>query len=293
MTIDIIVSAVKLGLVYSLAVLGFSFALRMLAYADLTLEGSFVLGGVVSAVMIQSGAHPGFTPVVAMLAGGLAGMMTACFHCFFRVSKLLSGIISLAILYTLNLRIQGAANESFYGSRTLFRLVPDSVPSLVIIVPAASIVFLFFYWLLRTKFGLYLRACGENERAVSRAGYDRRLFIFAGLFLSNATICLSGALFSQYAGFSDVGIGGGLIVICLTSLMIGEIIVRPSTTGGFLLCIVIGSILCQGINGACLTLRLHPSDYKGVVGMALALLVLFRRRWSKGESSRVIGADVF
>lgn len=292
MTIEILISAVKLGLVYSLAVLGFSFALRMLAYADLTLEGSFVLGGVVSAVMIQSGAHPGFTPVAAMLAGGLAGMMTACFHCFFRVSKLLSGIISLAILYTLNLRIQGSANESFYGSRTLFRLVPDSMPSLVIIAPAAAIVFLFFYWLLRTNFGLYLRACGENERAVSRAGYDRRLFIFAGLLLSNAAICLSGALFSQYAGFSDVGIGGGLIVICLTSLMIGEIIVRPSTTGGFLLCIVVGSILCQGINSVCLRLDLHPSDYKGVVGIALAVLVFARRRSSKSGSSRTIGADV-
>lgn len=285
--------ALRLGLIYCLAVAGFATSLRMLAYADLTVEGSFALGGVVSAVILRNGASAHWTLFAALLAGGVAGLFTASLHCFFRVGKLLSGIITLAVLYTVNLRVQGSGNESMFGTTTVFDLIPSGLPKLSLILPAAFLGLGFLYWLLNTEFGLFLRACGENENVVRKAGYDRRVFILVGLCISNAFICMSGALFSQYAGFSDVGMGGGLIVICLTSLILGEIIVRPTSVATFLLAVLLGAFLCQAVSTACLSFDLHPSDYKGVVGLILVALIYIRQRLAKRGMRRTIGADVF
>lgn len=281
------------GLLYSLAVLGFSFSLRMLAYADLTLEGSFVLGGVVTAVILREGQAVAWTLPAALLAGGLAGLLTASQHCFLRINKLLSGIITLAILYSLNLRIQGRPNESFYGLETVFDLLPVNANQLWCIVPISLVMFGLCWWLLNTRWGLFLRACGENENVVQKAGYDRRWFILVGIALSNALIALSGCLFSQYMGFSDINIGGGLIVIALTSLILGEIIFRPTTVTGFLLAIITGSVLCQLINTTCLYLNLHPSDHKGIVGLLLIGLIYFRKLIAQRQTKKPIGAEVF
>ena len=281
------------GLAYSLAVLGFALSLRMLAYADLTLAGSFVLGGVVSAVLLRNGQSAVWTIPVALGVGALAGLFTAFQHCFLRINKLLSGIISLAILYSVNLRIQERPNESFYGMNTLFRMLPEGTNALWIIVPTALIVFGVCWWLLNTNWGLFLRACGENENVVIRAGYDRKWFILLGLALSNGLIALSGCLFSQYMGFSDVNIGSGLIVIALTSLILGEILFRPTSITGFLLAIVVGSILCQFINTVCLYVDLHPSDHKGIVGMLLIALIYCRKLMVQRQTQKPIGAEVF
>lgn len=280
------------GVIYSLAVLGFALALRMLAYADLTLEGSFVLGGVVSAVWLRGGHGAIWTIPLALLAGAIAGLFTATQHCYLRISKLLSGIITLSILYTVNLRIQQRPNESFYDTETVFSYLPEGTSSLWLVLPIALGAFLFCYRLLRTEFGLYLRACGENDSVVRRAGMDRRWFILLGLAISNGMIALSGGICSQYMGFSDVNISGGLIVVALTSLILGEVIFRPATIRAFMLSVLVGSVLCQFINTACLYLNLHPSDHKGVVGLLLIGLIAFRNMTAETRTRRNIGADI-
>lgn len=281
------------GLLYSLAVLGFAFSLRMLAYADLTLEGSFVLGGVVAAMILREEQSAILSLPTAFIAGGIAGLFTASQHCFLRINKLLSGIITLAVLYSLNLRLQERPNESFYKLKTVFSLIPENTNQLWIIIPVSILMFGLCWWLLNTRWGLFLRSCGENEKVVQKSGYDRRWFIMIGLAFSNALIALSGCLFSQYMGFSDVNIGTSLIVVALTSLMIGEILFRPTTVTGFLLAILVGSILCQLINTICLYINLHPSDHKGIVGIILIALIYGRYLMAQKQTKKPIGAEVF
>jgi len=291
--IDICSLSITTGLIYSLAVLGFALSLRMLAYPDLTLEGSFVLGGVVSAVCLKHGFPPVLTIPIALLAGAAAGLFTAFIHCYCRVGKLLSGLIALAVLYTLNLRILGGPNQSFYQQQTLFSFLPDGISPLLIIIPGVGLFFLGVRFLLGTEFGLYLRACGENGAVVRKAGYDKRLFVLVGLAISNSLISLSGSLFCQYSGFSDVSIGGGLIVVALTSLILGEVILRPRRATSFLFAIALGACLCQAIAIGCLHLQLHPADYKGVVGLLLVGLVFARSYVNKRGSGHVYGSEIF
>lgn len=291
--VHILIQTLQQGLIYSLAVLGFAFSLRMLAYADLTLEGSFVLGGVMTAIVLSHGLPVLWAFPLALVAGILAGLFTAFQHCFLRINKLLSGIITLAILYSLNLRFQGRPNESFYGFSTVYDLLPQGADFLLLIIPTVLVLFLVCWWLLNTEWGLFLRACGENEKVVTKAGYSRLPFLLIGLSLGNGLIALSGCLFSQYMGFSDVNISGGLIVVALTSLILGEILFRPTSVTGFLLAIVVGSILCQLINTICLYLNLHPSDHKGIVGVLLIGLVYCRRYIAQKQTKKPIGAEVF
>jgi len=291
--VNIINSSLPLGLIFSLAVLGFAISLRFLAYADLTLEGSFVLGGAVSIIFIGNGAHPFFTIPLAIIAGGLAGLITASQHCFLKINKLLSGIITLAILYSVNLRIQGGPNKSYSGLNTIYSTFSSIIKPEIVIACVILFAFIIAYCFFKTEFGLFLRACGENEKVVTRAGYNRNVFILVGLFISNGLIALSGSLFTQYMGFSDINIASGIIVISLTSLIIGEMIFCPTRISLFLLAILVGSVFCQIINTACLYFDLHPSDHKGIVGVLLILLIWFRKTIEKERSKHSIGTDAF
>lgn len=289
---NIILSSLPIGLIFSLAVLGFSISLRFLAYADLTLAGSFVLGGVVSVVSIEHGVHPSLSIFLAIIAGGLAGLITASQHCFLKINKLLSGIITLSILYSINLRIQNGPNKSYADLETIYDILGGIKPEIVIAC-LTLLIFTVIYLFFKTEFGLFLRACGENEKVVTRAGFSRNIFVLVGLFISNGLIALSGSLFSQYMGFSDINISEGIIVISLTSLIIGEIIFCPTKISFFLIAVLFGSVLCQMINTTCLYINLHPSDHKGIVGVFLILLIWFRKTVEKERSKHSIGADVF
>jgi len=282
-----------LGSILSLAVLGFAFSLRVMAYADLTLEGSFVLGAVAGAFVVTRDLPPFWAVPLALAFGALAGLLTASQHCFLRVNKLLSGIISLAILYSLNLRLLGSPNVSFYGSKTIFSLLPTMGGPYWVSGAILVTAFLSTAYLLASELGLFMRTYGENSSLVRRSGYPERPLILIGLMLSNALIALSGMLFSQYSGYTDVGMGTGMLVICLTSLVIGEIIIRPQTSRGFLAAILVGTLLCQTMQAVCLRFDLHPSDYKGVMGLSLAFLIFARKLLGGKTGGLGFGVDVF
>ncbi|MCK5601721.1 hypothetical protein KAR91_07635 [Candidatus Pacearchaeota archaeon] len=291
--LNIVFSSLPLGLIFALSVLGFAVSLRFLAYADLSLPGSFVLGGTISITLIERGVHPLFAVLAAMLAGGVAGLITGSQHCFLKINKLLSGIITLAILYSVNLRIQVSPNKSYNGLDTIYGIFSGLLKPEMVIGFVTVFGFVLLYCFFKTEFGLFLRACGENEKVVTRSGYSRDVFILVGLFVSNSLIALSGSMFTQYIGFSDINIAEGIIVIALTSLMIGEIIFCPNRVSFFLVAVLAGSVLCQIINTSCLYLDIHPSDHKGVVGVLLILLMWFRKTLEKERSRQSIGADVF
>jgi putative tryptophan/tyrosine transport system permease protein len=280
------------GLILSLAVLGFSISFRHLAFADLTLEGSFVLGGVITSMIITKGMNPYLTIPLSLLGGILAGVFTACLHCFARINKLLSGIITLTILYSVNLRLQQGSNSSFYNLSTIFVNLSDK-GILFNVSIIAIIAFVLIALILYTRYGLLLRACGENVKLVQRSGFNKNTLIITGLAISNALICFSGSLFSQYFGFSDVSLGNGMLISSLTALIIGEIIIRPRTVISFIYAIVIGTLIAQYIYALCLYINLNPSDYKGIVGLVLIVLIICRRYLSKSKDSVTFGSEVF
>ena len=286
--VDLSPKAVSLGLLQCLSVIGFALTLRLLSYPDLAVEGTFVFGGAIATVLLTHGYSSVLTLPVAAMSCGMVGLFTASLHCFFRINRLLTGIISLSILYSLNLRLIGA-NQSLRGLNTIFAFYESR---LFVAVLCVAPVIVCLILILYSKYGLFLRTCGENSKVVSRSGLSTKFFVLTGMILGNSLIGMSGAIFSQAYGACDISHGAGMIITCLTSLVIGEIIFRPSHVYSFVLSIVAGTIVTQMIYALCLRININPNDYKGVVAFILILLIIGRERFLKGTHI-TFGSEVF
>jgi putative ABC transport system permease protein len=311
---SLLTTTIELGSIYSLAVLGLALSFRITGFADLTIEGSFTTGAAVSCIAILSGLSPFLSIALAMVAGAVAGSCTALLHTKARVNKLLAGIIMMTALYSVNLRIMGLlpflnSTAQVTGVRpSLLDATRPNLPILnvaTIFTPLGSgafkaavlllTVFLFviLLWLfLSTRFGLFLRATGENPKVVTASGLTTSLFILAGLALSNALIAMCGAIFAQNVGYADIGMSLGLIVSAFASLIIGEAVIRPTTSLRLLLAAVVGSILYQFVIAVGLRFNITPSDLKLATAVLLVLAVVVRKRMQKGRSKENIGCEV-
>jgi putative tryptophan/tyrosine transport system permease protein len=245
-----IFGAFESGLIYALMALGVYLSFRVLDFPDLTVDGSFVTGAAVAATMIVNGSHPVTATLAAILAGFLAGCMTGILHTKGKINALLSGILMMIALYSINLRIMGKSNVPLLQEATVMTLISDAwtstgvdhtlnsivnglfssqqLPKTWGILFAAlimvTVVKLFMDWLLKTEMGLALRAVGDNQNMIRSFSADTDALKIFGLGLSNAVVALSGALIAQYGGFADVGMGIGTIIIGLASVIIGEAI---------------------------------------------------------------------
>ena len=281
------------GLLFGLVALGIYLTLRVLAFPDLTVEGSYTLGGATAAVLIVKG----FSPLLAMLAaigtGLCAGFITGILNTRLRLPALLAGIVMMVGLYSVNLRIMGGANVSLLRHNTVFDsaanllgISPTSITLLIIVaLSIALIVFLILNWFLRTEFGLALRATGNNELMVRALGSDTNKNIIVGVSISNGLVALTGSVVAQYQGFADVGMGIGLIVMGLASVIIGEALVHPRRVGGLLAAALIGAFMNRLIITVALRLGLHPGDLKLITAVlvVIALAVPFVKKKIKGE----------
>lgn len=227
-------SACQQGFLYAIAVFGVVITLRVLNWPDLTVDGSFTLGGAVLATALAAGLSPWFGMVLAALSGFAAGGATFLLSRRLGISKILSGILVTLVLYSLNLRIMGRANVSLLRVQTLFsgfdtRGIGDPL-RLLVFLGIATIAFLVLCYLAMTRLGLFLRATGDNEFMVRGLGVNTDWLYLAGLGLSNLLVALSGALVAQNQGFADINMGSGLIITGIAALIIGESLV--SVAGG-------------------------------------------------------------
>lgn len=304
-------TSIELGAIYSLAVLGLVISFRITGFADLTIEGSFTTGAAVSCLAVLAGISPFFALILATVAGGVAGSCTAVLHTKAKVNKLLAGIIMMTALYSINLRIMGLLPFLSSGSTSLKpSLLSATRPNLplldvatfldplgtgvfktVILLLAALFLVVLLWLFLSTRFGLFLRATGENPRVVTAMGLSTSSFIFVGLALSNALIALGGGIFAQNVGYADVGMSLGLIVVALASLIIGEAVVRPTNSFRLLLAALVGSIIYQFVIAAGLRLNITPSDLKLATAVLLVLAVVVRKRLQQGRSDENIGCE--
>jgi len=301
MILGIVDPACQQGFLYAVALLGMVISLRILNWPDLTVDGSFTLGGAVLAALLTHGYSPWTALAVAGAAGFAAGAATCALNRILGISKILSGILVMLVLYSLNLRIMGRANISLLRVHTLFSQFDElgigNAKRLSTYFGVAALALLAVSYLLVTRIGLFLRATGDNELMVQELGIRPDWLYLIGLGSSNALVALSGALVSQSQGFADVTMGTGLIMIGIAGLLLGEsiwgLIRRPALVArlldlctryiptsilGELVAATIGSVAYFFVVALCLRAGLAPTDLKLATGLLVILGLAAQRR---------------
>lgn len=296
-----IFTSIEAGAIYALMALGVYLSFRILDFPDLTVDGSFVTGASVAAVMIVSGANPLVATLAALVAGFLAGCVTGLLHTKGGINPLLSGILMMIALYSINLRIMGKSNVPLLSEETLLTQLTDAWAKLGIddglnamvaatgleVMPRTWAILIFMIILavvtkvlidlfLKTDIGLALRATGDNETMIRSFSANTDNLKVLGLGLSNALVALSGALIAQYNGFSDVGMGIGMIIIGLASVIIGEAIFGAKSIVRATLAVIGGAIVYRIIVSMALRVEfLETGDMKLITAIIVvgALIV--------------------
>lgn len=265
----ILSGSIEQGLAYGVLALGVLLTFRVLHFPDLTVDGSFTLGGAIGASLIVGGASPAYATVVAILGGLAAGLTTGILHTKLKITNLLAGILTMTALYSLNLRIMGRSNIPLLREPTLFTQLRDwgiSHPyrSLFFLLILAIAVKLFLDWFLATELGMAIRATGDNARMIRSFGVDTQGMTIVALSLANGLAAFSGALIAQYQGFADVGMGIGTIVVGAASVIIGSSLIRSTTIFWLTTAVLIGSIIYRLAVFFALRAGFAPTDLKAV-----------------------------
>lgn len=269
------------GLIYAILALGVLITYRILDFPDLTVDSSFPLGAAVSAILTVNGMHPVLTLLMATLAGAAAGLVTGLIHVKCHVRDLLSGIITMTGLYSVNLRIAGRANLPFFNMDTLFdNALVDSLPAVLapwskvlvvlVIVLAVKVLLDLF---MNTKAGFLLRAEGDNPAVVTTLARDGGLVKIEGLIIANALVALSGAVMAQKNRVFEISMGTGAIVFGLAAVIIGTNIFKNRQKVNSSTAAIVGSIIYKACVALALSLGLVPQDLK-LVTAALFLIIL-------------------
>ncbi len=276
--------SIALGLCYGFLAMGVYITMRIYNFPDITADGSLTLGASVTAAMLVSGAPPILAVVVASTAGFFAGTLTGVIHTKLRVNGLLSGILVTTALYSINLRIMGRANVPLLTVQNIitpFEKTLSALPKYAIALMFFSLMILLIWAVLavlfKTNFGLAMRATGDNETMIAAQGVDTDFMKIVGIGLSNALIALSGSLVAQYQGFADIGMGIGIIVFGLASVIIGESLIfgarRKVGVTGLLLLVVAGAIVFRILVAFALYIGLDPIDFKLITAVFVLLAV--------------------
>ncbi|MFP6536546.1 ABC transporter permease [Latilactobacillus sp. VITA-14] len=275
---NLIISTIDQGLLWSLLSLGVFITFRILKFPDMTVEGSFPLGAALSALMLQQH-NIAFSLLVAFIGGCLAGLVTAILYNYFHVQSLLAGILTLTGLYSVNLRILGKANMAIGDQHNLYQLplfhqLTLDQRLLVINLVIMLIALLLLAGLLYTEFGQSLIAAGDNPTMALSQGIAVKRTKTIGIVLSNGLIALAGGLVAQYNGFADVNMGIGVMVIGLSAIIIGERLLVGKHFIAKLISIILGSVVYRLILLLVLQLGFNANDFKLFSAVILAIFII-------------------
>ncbi|QTL96764.1 ABC transporter permease [Iocasia frigidifontis] len=276
MSFNLLMGTLEQGLAYGLLAMGVYITFRILDFPDLTVEGSFPLGAAVAAVSIVSGVNPFLATFFAFLAGSIAGVITGIINTKLNIAGLLAGILTMTSLYSINLRIMGKSNIPLLRERTIITILRDlGIPAgYVALISFIIIVFLIkglIDYFLYTEIGMAVRATGDNSVMIETLGVNPDTIKIMGLALANGLVALSGSLVAQYQGFTDIGMGIGMIVIGLASVIIGEVVIRTSKIPFATLGVILGSIIYRLAIAVALQLGFAPTDLKIVTAVLVVL----------------------
>jgi putative ABC transport system permease protein len=264
------------GFAYGLVALGIVITFRILSFPDLTVDGSFPLGAAVVARFIVEGVPPAYGILLAIVAGFVAGCCTGVLYTKLKINSLLAGILMMTVLYSVNLRIMGKSNIQLLTVSTFLTPIENLPVNRFIPIIAFFFVVSFGVKILtdlfmHTQLGFAMRATGDNEQMIRALGVNTDNTTILGLGISNAFVALSGALVAQDQGFADVGMGIGMIVAGLASIIIGEALVGKHTVQRMTMAALIGSFLYKEIISIGLRLGLAPTDLKLATGIMVIL----------------------
>lgn len=277
------ITAVELGLIYAIMALGVYLTFRILDFPDLTVDGSFTTGAAVASVGIVNGMNPWLATVLAFFAGMVAGVITGLLHTKGKIDGLLAGILTMIALYSVNLRIMGKANTPLLGEETLI----SPMRAAGILGSAASVAILFgvclvfvaaIVWFLHTELGMAMRATGDNQEMIRSFGVSTDNQKILGLALSNGLVALSGAVIAQYQGFADIGMGIGLILIGLASVIVGQAIFTQRYIWLAAIAVVFGAVIYRLVIQLALSAGLEVNDMK-LISAVLVVVALLLPKW--------------
>lgn len=284
------------GLIYGLMVLGVFITFRILDFPDLTVDGSFPLGAAITAIMLTNDYGIGITLVVAFAGGAAAGVCTALIHNKLKVPNLLAGILTMTMLWSINIRVLGnRANLPLLRRQTIITdvldltsgVLPREWALLLFFLIVAFVVKMLLDAFFRTDLGLTLGAMGDNQQMVVNQGVNPEVLKIIGVGLSNALVALSGAFAAQYQGFADVNLGQGIIIAGLASVMIGEFVLRSNKIYVLTLRVLIGSICYRGLmylgRYYGFYINLTPSDLQLVTGVLIIILLAITQLQGQGR----------
>ena len=287
-----LLGAVSQGILWGIMVLGVYITYKLLDIADLTVDGSFALGGSVCAVLVVAGVDPLIAVAAAMLAGMLAGAVTGFLHTVFEIPAILAGILTQIALWSINLRIMGKSNTPLLQSDTIFSRMTEltglssATASIIVGVIVAVAIIAALYWFFGTEIGSALRATGNNEHMIRALGVSTAKTKMIALMLANALVGLSGGLICQSQKYADIGMGTGAIVIGLAAIVIGEVLGRltPGKLTGFksrLVSAVAGSVVYFLIRAIVLQMGMDANDMKLLSAVIVALALCVPVVWEK------------
>lgn len=300
----LLLGALTLGFIYALVALGVYISSRILLFRDLTVDGAFTFGACATTMLLLKGWNPALATLGGFLAGFVAGIVTGLINTWFQINGLIAGILVMTGLFSVNLRIMGKSNQAHFqapatmmtwaedvGARIFGNVREVSVlgwpvsPRDLAFFGFTAIIACAVGWLLysffRSDYGTAMRATGDNAQMVIAQGVNVGRMMTLGLALSNGLVGLGGALFAQYQGFADVGMGVGMLVWGLAAIVIGEVIVGSARFGLMITAAIMGSILARLLLAIALRLGLRTDDFQLVTALFLFLALILPAQMTK------------
>ena len=283
-----------MGLIFAWAVLALALAFRLLNFPDLTVEGSLPIGAVIYAVLIKDGMSLPFAILLSVIGGAITGAITGFIYDRFKLNKFLAGILVVAMAYSIGLRIMGASNIGLLGYSSVFDVFEQlnksiggsyHIGTVIGLCVLLMIGFFIITWLSSSKPGLRIRAAGSNGEYARSIGINVSGSIILGLALTNSLAAFSGVLLASYQGFTDIGMGQGVLILALAAMTIGEHIVPKKKLIFYIaviLAAIIGSVLYEILVALALRIGLAPTDLK-LVTAALVLVVVAMKISEDGQ----------
>ena len=271
-------ATIEQSLIFAIMVLGVYISFRILNFPDMTVDGTFPLGAAISAKLLTLGVNPYLTLLVALIAGAVAGAITGLIHVKLKVKDLLAGILVMTALYSVNLRVMGKSNIPLFEEDNIFNTEYSMMITIVVLILISK--FLLDY-LLKTKFGFALKALGDNENLIVSLGLNEEKYKIYGLMIANAFVAFSGAVLAQYQGFADVGMGTGIIVIGLASIIIGDTLFGKRRRFAGTTIVIIGSILYRGVIAVTLSMGMDASDLKLITSVIVIVILWIQKQKDK------------
>jgi len=268
---SLIQTAIEQGLVFSVLAIGVSITFKILNFADMSAEGTFPMGAFIFAKFIMAGMPPLVSTILAFFFGTLAGVITFTLHIKLKISALLSGILTMTLLYSVNLRINGKSNVGLFNSSSIF----DNMEEIIVLIFIVAFIKILMDLFLKTEVGYLLIATGDNETLVKSLGEDSNKYKLIGLMISNGLVALSGAMMAQFQGFADINMGTGIVVTALASIIIGDTIFKKSRKLKNTTRAIIGAITYKFIGAVAIDLGLSPQDLKAISALIVIIFLSY------------------